>query len=168
MSVHLATVAAPPLPSRRVTADELEAEAQRLRREADEASDRGETAKSLRLLSRALDRWEDAARLRREEMRGLPPREQPANVQSMLTAAQLARRGRAISATKVGDHPLKSAIAASEWGSLRRYAKDRLGISPSAFTGYLGGKYACPVTVDRQVREDFPRVAVKWPKGTVA
>jgi hypothetical protein len=148
-----------PKPPRHVTDD--------LRRRLEEIERRlgGDDAATLRELLREV-------RQVRDEVRGLQSAERSDNVQEMTSAqAVVARRGRAIGAARARDSedPRRQAIAATKWGSQRKYAKDRLGISASALTGYLDGAYPIPRKHAAKVEADcgLPADTRTWPKGIV-
>lgn len=116
---------------------------------------------------RATELAAEAVLLREEAAameRGLRDGKRSVNVHTDVTSTQLARRGRAIAASKA-DNALKLAITQdSRWGSLRVYAKRRLKISPGSLTAYMQDR-PCPAAIDRKIREDFPDLVWNWPKG---
>ena len=86
-----------------------------------------------------------------------------------MTPGQMDRRARAIAgahADKTKDRFLQ-AIKKSEWRSMNRYARDRLGISPAGLTLYRQGVHPVPPAIAARVKEDLGLPADKrtWPKG---
>lgn len=102
-----------------------------------------------------------------DKLDGLRPVEHSANVQDV-TAAQIERRGRAIAASRVAEgDKLGAKIAASKWGSKRRYSKARLRISAASLVGYQSGATPCPRHVADKVKADFGLGPEIWPGGVV-
>lgn len=137
------------------SAADLLAEARDLVTQAEEATDRGEKDRALRLYARAADRLMLAAEARAEEV-GLRPERLNARVKGM-TPEQRMSRAQAISqakAKRTKDKFLK-AVSKSQWKSANRYARERLGISPGMLTGYKDGEYAVPEAINTKIEADF-------------
>jgi hypothetical protein len=86
-----------------------------------------------------------------------------------MTPGQIDRRARAIAgahADKTKDRFLQ-ALKKSEWRSMNRYARDRLGISPAALTLYRQGVHPVPPAIAALVKADLglPSDKRTWPKG---
>lgn len=146
-----------------------------LRRQADELDARGK-----QLLADGQPKEAAAAFLQAEvydaaademerlaKVRGLPVRNNPRILSGKnVTTSQLKRRGAAVArgwAAK-GGSPVAAAITASDYKTLTRYAKDRLGISQPALSRYISGGLPCPRFVADAVKDDFGLDHRVWSK----
>jgi hypothetical protein len=102
---------------------------------------------------------------------GLPSPKRLGTLKGM-TPGQIDKRARAIAgahADKSKD-PFLKALKKTEWRSMNRYARERLGISPAALTLYRQGKHPVPPAVAKQVKEDLGLAADSrtWPAGVAS
>lgn len=87
-------------------------------------------------------------------------------MQPVRTDEQRARLGRAVAAARASKSKdrVLLAIVASEWRTQARYAKERLGVTPSALGFYRTGSIAIPRTLAEIIRGDLGIPLSHWEK----
>jgi hypothetical protein len=144
-------------PCRRIAAD-LDARATALLKQGDRKG-------ALALFEEAT-KWLAVA----EERDRLTVGNQPVMVSDKVTHTETARRGASVALTsaKKSGHPVRMAIAASEWKTVTKYAAKRLKRSQAALSRYLTDDeetgLETPPEVADQVRKDFGLGDDVWPR----